>query len=115
MLSPLQEVLVFVTALRRFFVVCVFYYIVLPILRAIPRKYVPKKIPSTYLKAGTLNVNRHTFFQMIRKQRIAQGGSAKIGKEAPDFDVVTLEGVNKKLFDFKRDGRMLVVSFGSNT
>ena len=41
--------------------------------------------------------------------------SLKIGHKAPNFDVVTFGNIEKKLLDFHKAGRPLVVNFGSCT
>jgi len=114
--AALREMLITVLGTWRFLQMCMVEYVVLPIMRTIPRHYVPKKYPKHRLeKDYTLSINYHTFLAAKRFFRLRYGTMIQTGDSAPNFDVVTLESASKKLFDFKRDGRMLVVSFGSNT
>ena len=115
MVNLALEALVLIRGLASFAFLSVMHYIVAPVVMSLPPKLLPSNFLTTMKKISTLNVSYHTLTQQIREVRILVYKSIKVGKEAPGIDVVTLDGDSKSLFDYKRDGRMLVISFGSNT
>lgn len=51
-----------------------------------------------------------TFIRDIHNDLIC---NLRAGSDAPNIELLTLDGVPRKLFDFQRNGRPLVINFGS--
>ena len=88
--------------------------IVLQVLHVLPEKLIPNSMPKRWLKKDFgVGVSYKTFLQLVWVQYIHKSCPIKIGLKAPNIDILTLDNVKKKLLDFEKVGRPLVVNFGS--
>ena len=62
-----------------------------------------------------LNPSLKTYMVIIRERYLHIVCPLKVGLPAPNINIMTLDGVKKKLLDFQKKGRPLVVNFGSCT
>ena len=62
-----------------------------------------------------LNPSFKTYIVIIRERYLHIVCPLKVGLPAPNINILTLDGVKKKLLDFENKGRPLVVNFGSCT
>ena len=92
----------------------VFLQVVLKLLQALPREFIPKRVPERFLKKGfSPGVSYKTFLQLVWVRYLHLLCPLNVGLEAPNINILTLEKVGKKLLDFEKVGRPLVVNFGS--
>ena len=91
-----------------------FGQVITMLLRRFPRKFFPKSIQEEIFDKGfSPNVTHKTFLETVRMQYPHFYCPIKVGGKAPNINIITLEKVTKKLLDCAREGRPLVVNFGS--
>ena len=84
------------------------------LLQALPEQLVPQRVPRRFLKKGFgMGISYKTFLQMLRTKYRHLSCPITVGLKAPNINILTLENVKKKLLDFEKAGRPLVVNFGS--
>lgn len=69
--------------------------------------------PVFYEEWFSLNLGLPALQSMVRDLHLDLKCTAAVGGVAPNLTVFTMEGKNKRLIDFIRPGRPLVVNFGS--
>ena len=90
------------------------FAIALKVMQALPEQLIPQRVPRRFLKKGFgTGVSYKTFLQLIWVQYIHRSCPANIGLKAPNINILTLDKVKKKLLDFEKAGRPLIVNFGS--
>ena len=62
-----------------------------------------------------LNLSIKSYLTIIRERYLHIVCPLKVGLPAPNINILTLDGAKKKLLDFEKKGRPLVVNFGSCT
>ena len=87
--------------------------ITLKVLQNMPRILLPEKLRRYSDKSVLVNVTHETFRTLLQFQYLHLVCPLKVGLEAPNIDILTLDKVKKKLLDFQKEGRPLVVNFGS--
>ena len=93
---------------------CAVFDVVLIILQALPENIIPQKVPRKFLKKGfRVGVSYKSFLQMVWTQYLHLSCAISVGQKAPNINILTLQNVRKKLLDFEKVGRPLVVNFGS--
>ena len=92
------------------------------VIQALPRKLIPTSVQQMYsvqemyLRKGlTLPVSYKTFLYFLLEQYLRVSNRLKPGVRAPNINIFTFEKVNKKLLDFQKKGRPLVINFGSGS
>ena len=88
-------------------------YSVVKVLMFLPFGWKPKK--SIAEDISNLNLSFKSFLQVVRERYLHTVCPLKVGLQAPNINILTLDGVKKKLLDFENKGRPLVVNFGSCT
>lgn len=91
---------------------------VLPVLMWLPEKYKSKdmqRMAAVMKKKVSLNVSLKTLQVMWSARYDKYLCPLKCGMRAPNIAVLSMEGEQLKLLDFKKEGRTLIVSFGSCT
>ena len=91
------------------------------VIEALPRKLIPTSVQQMYsvqelyLRKGfTLPVSYKTFLYLLPEQYLCASNRLEPGVKAPNVNIFTFEKkMNKKLFDFQKEGRPLVINFGS--
>ena len=90
------------------------FSIVLKVIKSLPEQLIPQRVRRRFPKKGFgFGVSYKTFLQLIWVQYIHRSCPANIGLKAPNINILTLEKVKKKLLDFEKAGRPLIVNFGS--
>ena len=79
-----------------------------------PNNWILKRHPDLK-EAVKLNLSHKAALDFLQSEYLHFLCPLKVGLQAPNIDVITLDGSNKKLLDFQRAGRPLVVNFGSCT
>ena len=107
--------LALLTTSKVFIRVCIFS-VLIKILQALPRTFVPKRIPKQFLdNKSPLNVTHKTFLQMLQVRYTRAMCNLKVGMRAPNINILTVDRIEKKLLDYEKEGRPLIVNFGSCT
>lgn len=91
---------------------------VLPVLMRLPAKYRPKdmqRMSAVMTKKYSLDICLNTLEVMWRERYEKLTCPLKCGMRAPNVSVLSMEGNQLKLLDFQKQGRILIVSFGSCT
>ena len=87
--------------------------VLLRLLNNLPRIFLPEKLQRYLDKRNSLNMSYKAFLTLLRLQYLRFICPLKVGLEARNIDILTLDKVKKKLLDFQKEGRPLVVNFGS--
>ena len=86
------------------------------IARTIPPSLADVFVPKSLLNRKFLpRITYKTFLTMLRVQYLHTSCPLKVGMEPPNINILTIDGIQKKLLDFQNHGRPLVVNFGSCT
>ena len=112
----LSQVLATIGTIPAVFIVVLNEYVVLPIMRMLPRDKVPSWVPESMLKNGSSLQIRFQSVKNIWKElfyRIQSG--ARVGARAPNPPLLTMDKKPVNLLDYVVPGRILVVNFGSCT
>ena len=107
-------VMALLSLLRRFPILLGVCMIAKIMLMLLPDKWTLQYFPRLKL-AANLNISHKTALQNLRVRYIRYLCPLKIGLQAPNINVIGLDRIQKKLLDFQRAGRPLVVNFGSCT
>ena len=90
------------------------------VIEAFPRKLIPTSVQQMYsvqkmyLRKGfTVPISHKTFLFLLLERYLRVSNCLKPGVRAPNINIFTFEKVNKKLLDFQKKGRPLVINFGS--
>lgn len=83
------------------------------VLTFLPNDWRPKN--STIEDISNSNISFKSFLQVLRQNYLHFVCPLKVGLPAPNINILTLDGVKKKLLEFEKKGRPLVVNFGSCT
>ena len=115
--EPLRKLVAAVHALSIVVILYIMDNTQVPLFKRLPSSLVPKNYPKYKLAKGfSLNVTYTTFLHVYSTRYKRLGGSIKVGDKAPNPDVVFSDGTKKPLLDaFRRQGRLLVLNFGSCT
>lgn len=70
---------------------------------------------SIYDDSFTLNLGVQAFKTITRDNYRDLICPTKVGDQAPEVSLFTIDGISKRLFDFQVKGRPLVINFGSLT
>ena len=93
---------------------CAVLSIFLKLLQALPEQIIPQKVPRKFLKKGFgFGTSYNTFLFILHVKYRQLSCPITVGLKAPNINILTLEHVSKKLLDFGKAGRPLVVNFGS--
>ena len=88
-------------------------YVVVNFLIILPIGWKPKTHKESLMP--NLNISFKTVLQVVHTYYLRTLCPLKVGLPAPNINILTLDGVKKKLLDFEKKGRPLVVNFGSCT
>ena len=89
-------------------------FLISNVLLLFPDNWIQKRYP-ILRDAASLNIGYKTFFHILHEKYRHFVCPLKVGLQAPNINILTLDGVSMKILDFQRSGRPLVVNFGSCT
>ena len=88
--------------------------ILLKLVRMLPEQLIPKQLPEKFRKQNfDFGVSYKSFLMVLRFKYLHFSCPTAVGRKAPNINILTLDNVKKKLLDFEKAGRPLVVNFGS--
>jgi len=112
----LSQVLATIGTIPAVFIVVLNEYVVLPIMRMLPRDKVPSWVPESMLRNGSsLQLSLQSVRSIKQKLYYRIQSGARVGARAPNPALLTMDKKPVNLLDYVVPGRILVVNFGSCT